>query len=119
MQSVVEGHLRCYNSCRDLSPSAQDHAINTCSDCPLQLKHENVLQELVNKDACDNADICLYTCRAPGNKDVLQPFADEESVKAAGNRLFQDVEVAQAQAVIAVACAINPYAAPAMTEGTL
>ncbi|KAK9837553.1 hypothetical protein WJX74_000015 [Apatococcus lobatus] len=56
--------------------------------------------------------------RSSANKDVLQPFADQASVKAAGSRLFLDVEAAQARAVITVACAISSHAGSAMTEGS-
>lgn len=71
------------------------------------------------KDLRGSVHRCQWPCRSSANKDVLQPFADEATVKAAGGHLFQDVQATQARAVISVACAISAPAGAAMTEGEL
>ena len=60
----------------------------------------------------------LWTCRLPGNKNVLQPFADQASLKAAGGRLFQDISMQMAKAAITITCCISGPLAAALSEGT-
>ncbi len=66
----------------------------------------------------DVSDALVSNCRLPGNKNVLQPFADAASMKAAGGRLFQDIAAAQTEAAITITCSISTCLGPAFSEGT-